>query len=567
MTFFTSAYRLFSVFVAGLVFMTLPVMAVAQQIPSVADPGIIARTLEQDGPGRGAMSDVSIVLPTMDDPVISGSTEKIFVLNDIILDENTVYDPKDLQSITDEFKGEEVSFADLNRIAANLTRKYRNDGYIFSRVVLPPQKIKDGIVHMRAIEGRVENVNITGDYKDRLHLIRAMANKIHSTGPTNTRDIERYLLLIDDLPGITARSFVTPSETQGAGDLTIVVEQKAFEGSLSVDNRGSRFVGPWRGEAVAALNSVFGMHDRTTLRTIIAAEPRELRYGEIMHEQQIMDEGLRLKGRYALTATKPGGSLRPLGIDGDNELFDLEALFPAIRSRDLNLNLIGGFMANNTKTTLSDIEIGKDRIRSMRMNARLDFMDSWLGINQFDLGATQGLRVFGATDDGIGRSRANGDHTFLRFNATATRVQDLGLPGVSAFISATAQQTSDPLLASEEFTVGGASFGRGYDSGEIAGDKGYAGLFELRYSDFVENHKVLESYQLYSYVDYGKVKNVAPIFGEQDSESITSIGAGIRFNLKQDFSGYFEVSQPLDKDVNAEEDKGTRVFVNLIKRF
>lgn len=199
---------------------------------------------------------------------------------------STVYDEGDFAKIVAEFKGKEVSFADLSRITNNMTRKYREDGYIFSRVVLPPQKIQNGVVRVQAVEGRVENVEVTGNYKDRGGLIRSMANKIHSAGPTNTRDIERYLLLIDDLPGITARSFVKPSQTQGAGDLVIVVEQDPFEGSATIDNHGTRFVGPWRGELVGAFNSLFGIHDRTTLRTIIASQSEELQYGEITHEEQ-----------------------------------------------------------------------------------------------------------------------------------------------------------------------------------------------------------------------------------------------------------------------------------------
>ncbi len=563
MTAIVSLRRLSAVLLAGTL-IALPAIASAQ-VPTSADPGIISRSLEREDRNRGAL-DGNIVLPQMKDEAIEGSTEKVFTLSNVVVEGSTVYDQDDFAKIVGEFKGKEVSFADLSRITNNMTRKYREDGYIFSRVVLPPQKIQNGVVRVQAVEGRVENVEVTGNYKDRGGLIRSMANKIHSAGPTNTRDIERYLLLIDDLPGITARSFVKPSQTQGAGDLVIVVEQDLFEGSATIDNRGTRFVGPWRGELVGAFNSLFGIHDRTTLRTIIASQSEELQYGEITHEEQLFTEGLRVKGRYAITSTKPGGSISSLGIEGDSELFDVEALYPIIRSREVNLGINGGFSANNTTTELSGIEVGRDRIRSARLNSTFDFTDSLRGINQFDLGLTQGLRVLDATSDGIGRSRANGEHDFLRFNATATRVQDLWWPGISALVSATGQYTSDPLLASEEFTVGGAGFGRGYDSGEIAGDKGYAGLLELRYSGAVAD-SLLQSYQFYTFVDYGKVKNISPVVGEVEEDSLTSTGVGVRYNLNYDLSGYLEVDKPLNKQVNAEGDDDTRVFMTLTKRF
>ncbi len=536
------------------------------QVPPSADPGIIGRSLESDDRSRPPLEG-NIVLPQMDEPAIEGSTEKVFTLRDVVIEGSTVYDANEAKAIAGDFIGQEVSFADLNRITNNLTRRYREDGYIFSRAVLPPQDIENGVVRIRAIEGRVANVEVTGDYKDRGGLIRSMASKIQTDGPTNTNDIERYLLLIDDLPGITARSFVRPSATQGAGDLVIVVEQDGFEGSATIDNRGSRYVGPWRGELVGAFNSLFGIHDRTTLRTIIASQSEELQYGEITHEQQLFTEGLRLRGRYAITSTKPGGDLSPLGVEGDSELFDVEALFPVIRSRELNLGLNAGFNANNTQTELSGIEIGRDRIRSARITGTFDFSDRFYGINQFDLGATKGLDVMSATNDGLGRSRANGEHEFTRFNATATRVQDLFLPGVSAMVSASGQYTEDPLLASEEFTVGGPGFGRAYDSGEIAGDKGYSGLLELRYSGPVPAGSFVQNYQLYSFIDYGKVMNISPVVGETEEDSLTSAGIGVRYNLEHALSGYVEIDRPINKEVNAEGDDDTRVFMTLTKRF
>ena len=105
---------------------------------------------------------------------VSGSTKKVFTLTDVVVDGSTVYDADDFSDIVDEYKGEQVSFADLNRIAASMTRKYREDGYVFSRVVMQPQKLKGGVVHMRAIEGRVANVEVRGDVKDSSALIKEM---------------------------------------------------------------------------------------------------------------------------------------------------------------------------------------------------------------------------------------------------------------------------------------------------------------------------------------------------------------------------------------------------------
>ncbi len=193
--------------------------------PSSTEPGIIMRGLEEQNaePSRAAPV---IVLPKEQTSNGKLSTVKQFVLKKVILDQSTVYATDDLVDTYKDMIGQKVSFADLNEIAQRITKKYREDGYIFSRAVLPPQKIADGVVHLRAVEGRIAHVKLVGHYTDKNGLIQKLADQISTSQAANVKEIERYLLLINDLPGITAKSFIKPSEEAGGGELIIDVEEK-----------------------------------------------------------------------------------------------------------------------------------------------------------------------------------------------------------------------------------------------------------------------------------------------------------------------------------------------------
>jgi hemolysin activation/secretion protein len=542
--------------------LTLLPKAAPAQIPSSTEPGVIIRSQEEEKRKPSRLED-TVVVPK-EETGKGLSATKVFVLKQVILDKPNVYTPEILAGMYGDMIGKEVSFADLNVIAQRVTRRYREDGYIFSRAVLPPQKIVDGIVHLRAVEGRISHVKLVGNYTDKNGLIQKFADKISTSEAANAKEIERYLLLIDDLPGITAKSFIKPAQTPGAGDLIIDVEEDSFEGSVGADNRGSDYIGPYRGTLVGAFNSTFGIHDRTTLRGILASQTRELRFGDIVHEEQIGSEGFKLKGRAAFTGTEPGGNISTLGIQGDSQLYDLEGAYPLIRSRKYNINLLAGLDALNSETDISGIKTAEDRVRSGRLGAQIDFTDPY-GVNQFDLSVTHGLSILGETHDGLGRSRVNGEHDFFKGNLTATRVQQL--PGLfSLMLSGTGQTSRDPLLASEEFTIGGPSFGRAYDAGELSGDTGWAGAAELRYGEPVATDW-LYSYQAYTFVDYGKINNKTPVFGETSSDSLTSAGFGLRANLARQFSGYIELDKPLNKKVTSENDHGSRLFFSVLRRF
>lgn len=547
-------------------FLTLPVSAFAA--PTSTEPGVIMKSLDSM---QRTMSDLKADIlggEKEEPPAPTGqlSDVKTFTLKQVVLDKPNLYTPELVYNMYKDMVGQKVSFADLNVIAQRMTKKYRDDGWIFSRAVLYPQKVKDGIVHLRAVEGRIAHVEIVGNYTDRTGIIRRMADQIHTDRPANSKEIERYLLLINDLPGVTAKSFIKPSGEPNASDLIISIEERALEGSISADNRGSDYLGPYRGTLVGALNNTLGLHDRTTLRGILTAQTREMKFGDITHEEQIGHEGGKVTLRAAFTKTHPGGNVASQDIDGKSQMYDIEGQYPVTRNRQYNVYLLGGVNALDSKTDVVSIETANDKVRTVRAGARIDFTDRFEGVNQIEAFATQGIDELGANSDGLGRSRANGHHQFLKGTATVTRVQQLPYQ-FSAMVSGTGQISNNPLLASEEFSVGGQSFGRGYDAGELTGDNGYAGVAELRYGGPVDGDHFLQSYQAYTFIDYGKVKNQTVTVGESREDSLTSAGLGLRFNVRYDLSGYVEYAQPLTKVVASEGDDGSRFFFSVLKRF
>jgi hemolysin activation/secretion protein len=543
----------------------LPGVSWAVTPPTSTNSGVIMQGLTGENPALPTPEGI-ITVPPEETSGNNISTEKQFVLKRVVVDVPNLYNPTILFDMDSDYIGRMVSFADLNVIAQRVTKKYREDGYIFSRAILPPQKIIDGVVHLRAIEGRIIHISIVGHYSDRNGLIEKIANGIDREHAANANDIERHLLLINDLPGITAKSFIKPSAEAEGGDLIIDVEEKSIEGSVGVDNRGSDFLGPYRGTAVAAFNDIFGLHDRTTFRTIDTPNTRELKFGDITHEEQIGDSGAKITARAAFTSTNPGGSISDQEITGDSQMYDLEALYPLVRSRQTNFNLVAGVNAIDSTTDVEGLQTADDRVRSVRAGTRFDLTDQYMGVNQFEVMATQGITGLGATPDGLGRSRVNGQEDFLMGDVTATRVQQL--PDLwSLMLSGTGQASDHPLPASEQFSLGGPTYGRAFDTGEVTGDDGYAGVAELRYGGPIENNMILQSYQAYTYIDYGRVLNQDTVVGEFSSDSLTSAGLGVRVNMQYGLSGYAELDKPMDKAPVAEGDNGSRLFFSVLKRF
>ena len=90
-------------------------------------------------------------------------------------------------------------------------------------------------------------------------MIDAYAAKIEKSRPLSVADLERYLLLIDDLPGISTESVLNPAkDAPGAADLVVVVEEDEMDGFVRVDNRGTKFNGPDQAWLGGGVNNALG---------------------------------------------------------------------------------------------------------------------------------------------------------------------------------------------------------------------------------------------------------------------------------------------------------------------
>ncbi|MBL0317740.1 MAG: ShlB/FhaC/HecB family hemolysin secretion/activation protein [Alphaproteobacteria bacterium] len=508
-----------------------------------------------------------LVVPAPEEVVAAADTVKIFKLQRVNYKGLTVYSSDTLKPLSEDFVNQQVSMADLQTIAARLTLRLHNDGYVFSRAVMEPQEIENGTVTYTIIEGYISDVIIEGDEAQR-KLVNQYVNKIKKMNPLRISTLERYLLLVDDLPGVTARTVLRPSkQAQNAAELILTLSNKKAEGDIEVNNYGSKYLGPIQLEAVAALNSPLGIYDRHVLRGITSSDFDELGYLEYSNEEQLGSEGTRLLLRGALSKAHSGGTLEPLDIKGESTLLEASLLHPLIRSRQQNLNLYLTQQVLDSSVDLLGSEIAEDRVRHISGKAAYDFTDRFSGVNLLEGELVQGLDILNATNDGLGRSRANGNHVFTRGNFRATRLQAL-TGSWSAYFAASGQYSPDPLLASEEFAIGGRTFGRGYDSGEIAGDSGIDMSLELRFSQQL-NNPYLSSYQLYSFYDIGTVWNKDAVVGESSRNSLASVGIGTRVNLAYNMSGVLECAVPLTKDITSFGNAGDnpRGLFSLTKRF
>ena len=102
--------------------------------------------------------------------------------------------------------------------------------------------------------------------------------------PLKDSDLEHYLLLADDLPGITVKAVITPSPTiPDSADLTLVVERKIVNAYLAYDNYGTRYLGPQEISYGAAFNSILLPGDSNAFHFTTTSQRKEVQFAEFVH--------------------------------------------------------------------------------------------------------------------------------------------------------------------------------------------------------------------------------------------------------------------------------------------
>ncbi len=177
---------------------------------------------------------------------------------------------------------------------------------------------------------------------------------------------------------------------------------------------------------------------------------------------------------------------------------------------------------------------------------------------------SQGLDLFGSTTEISPQlTRTDATSEFTKATISVSAYQDLGR-FVGIYAEASGQYSLDPLLASEEFYVGGPGIGRAYNYGEISGDTGIAAVVELR-AGWDPRPAAISFAQGYAFVDAAQVMNHSPAGDIRRDLSSAGVGARITFQQRATFK--VELAKPLGPRPYTEADNDWRVFVSLSKEF
>lgn len=518
------------------------------EVPSAADAGRIRP--EQKLENLERFVPPSSVIPERATPLIqapAGAEDVHFDLKSVTFEGVKQFDTaKDFKEELAPYIGNTITLKQVYELAALVTRRYRESGYLLSYAYVPDQNIRDGEVTIAVVEGFISDVRIEGDDPN-ARISNAYIEHLLSERPLRNKTLESILLRLNDLPGRNYRAVLSKEEDLAREEavLTLIPQAKDSRLNVAYDNYSSRYLGP--NEVSATYTDHFLPLQQTTLFGLTSLPVDELNYVLVNHSW-VFAADWTLEGTASYTQSEPGYTLTPLNINSETRSAAIGFKYQLIRQR--NENLFARFTSefrNVSSDILGDTTLTRDKIRTVKVALSYDKIDNWEGNNIYNLTFTQGIDGLGGSEQGdenLSRSQARPD--FQKLELSVSRIQRLS-DAWSLQLQVAGQVASDPLYSSEEFGVGGQLYGRAFDSSEIVGDSGASGTIELRYTGL----RILQpiNFEPYIFFDGGVVRNRD--VGQSEHESLTSAGGGIRFATTQGQAGLVGFAVPLTREVDA----------------
>ena len=477
-----------------------------------------------------------------------------------------------LQGVVKDAVGRELTLAELEAVAGRVAQYLNDRGFMVANAFIPPQKVRDGVVEIAVVPGQYGHIDLRNHSKLSDAVAQRYLRNLKIGDYVKKDELDRTLLLISDIGGITINATLAPGQDTGTSELIVELHNDdTLTSEYSLDNYGNRFTGEDYGRLKVNFRNLSGRADQAVISGDYSSGDLS-NYG-LDYILPVGTRGAKVGVGYAKLHYNLGQEFEVLDAHGTAKTSTIYGEYPLIRSRDRNLYVQLAYDHRKITDRIDQYNAFTDKHTNVwTVGLAGDNQDSYHGggANSYALTVTTGRLAIDGGRDASGETAWQMDRTGLKTEGTYTRI-NLNFNRLQYinerlhfFLGVSGQWASKNLDSTEKLFLGGANGVRAYPQGEASGDEGYLITGELLWQ------LPKPGYQLAAFIDNGRVSiNKNPIAGQGDnSRTLTGAGLGLLINPRKDYSIRVDYAWKLgsEKAISDEDKsgrwwfKGTRYF-------
>jgi hemolysin activation/secretion protein len=465
---------------------------------------------------------------------------------------NTLIDSKQVGRAIYPFLGPKKTIDTVESARAALEKMYQSLGYQTVAVDIPEQDVKNGIVNLQVVEGKVSRLRVVESRYFSLGKIKAGVPELAEGHVPNFPKMQKELAA---LGGQSEDRKIQPvlraGETPGTLEVDLKVKDKLpLHGKLELNGRNTSSTSRLRLVSSLRYDNLWqAMHSASLMYQVSPEDNKEVDVWAGTYVMPLFDSDARL-AFYAVSSSSNAqiASAGALSVIGIGNVYGLRLVKPL---SGLEKYFHSATIGVDYKDFKEDLNlIGADKITTPI--SYLPFLVQYSGslrgtesLTSFDLGLHFSIRGLGNDQEEFENKRflAKSNYMFMTGNVKFQQDLPKGMELVSRF---SGQVSDSPLISNEQFSIGGDESVRGYFETQTLGDSGVFGSLEL-YSphlgktewDYLNNLKAL------AFVDVAKSWIHNPLPKNSSGDFLSSAGFGLRFQMWDYLSGILDIGFPL----------------------
>ena len=435
-----------------------------------------------------------------------------------VLDESLIDD------ITKKYVNRCLGLGDINQLIKDISNLYLKRGYITSRAFVQPQGLKQGILNILIVEGKVESIN-SPDKKLTARQLR-WAFPVQENEVLNLRDLEQGIEQLNRLQQNQAKLDIKPGTNTGDSLVEILnTTTSPLHVSASVDNSGSEATGEWIAGVSLSWDNPLNVNDNLYITFSNAFAGDEGGKSKSAATAYSLGRGyatFTINANYFEYEQLVEGTAINFLTSGTASNQTIGIAYTVYRGQRDKLSLDSDFTRKESKNYLEDVFLETSSRTLYIPSAGFSYTRQLeRGMLRAGFSWAHSMDVLDATTK---VTEAEKDYQFDSYSLDFSLSHNLSLgEQLIRYISSLHLFYSpDDLIASEGLSIGGRYTMRGLEEETIAGTEGFYWRNDLAYPMDFQIGRV----EPFIGVDYGMSN--APDFNK-DNATATGVVAGIRY--------------------------------------
>jgi hemolysin activation/secretion protein len=527
--------------------------------PSVAADGSRSAASKDQNGQNSAVSP-----PKLAAPGVAGDNKKParFEIDEYRVEGADLMPQIEVEEAVYPFLGPGRTAEDVEKARAALEKAYTTKGYQTVTVSIPEQNVANGIVVLKVSEVKVGRLRVKNSRFFDIDKIKEKAPSVAEGKVPNFNAVTKDIVALNQLPDRKVTPALRAGATPGTVDVDLNVEDKfPFHGTVELNNRQTPNTEPLRVNATVHYDNLWQRGDSASVSYQVSPEnPQNVQVfsGSYLARTNIDWLNVLVYGVKSDSNVATVGSQNVVGpgeIVGGRAVITLpsrENFFHTL-SVGLDYKHFGENVSQNSTLVFST----PVTYLPVVANYSATFQHEG-GSTQLNAGLTFGTRGLGSSPTDFDNKRFGASENFFYIKGDVSHTHDIPL-GMQVFGKVQGQIADQPLVSSEQFSMGGQDTVRGYLETEALGDLAVVGTIEVRSPNLgewiaalprdapAEPKKItaINEWRLFVFGDAGRAQILKPLPEQTSVFDMASYGGGTRFKIFDYANGMVAVAMPL----------------------